>query len=57
MTNTAGDRALQYKTQLSNLEDLDYAKALTDVSQKKIQLEAAQATFASTSKLSLFNYI
>ena len=57
MTNTASDRALQYKTQLSNLEDLDYAKALTDVSQKKIQLEAAQATFASTSKLSLFDYI
>jgi flagellar hook-associated protein 3 FlgL len=57
MTYTAGDRDLQYKTQLSSLEDLDYAKALTDVSQKKIQLEAAQATFASMSKLSLFDYI
>ena len=57
MTNTAADRDLQYKIELSNLEDLDYAKALTDVSQKKVQLEAAQATFASTSKLSLFDYI
>lgn len=57
MTNSASDRDLQYKTQLSSLEDLDYAKALTDVSQKKTQLEAAQATFAATSKLSLFNYI
>lgn len=57
MTDTTQDRALQYDTQLSNLESLDYAKALTDVSQKKLQLEAAQATFATTAKLSLFDYI
>lgn len=57
MTNTAEDRTVQYKEQLSNLEDLDYAKALTDVAQKKLQLEAAQATFATTAKLSLFDYI
>lgn len=57
LKNMAEDRGLQYKQQLSNLQDLDYAKALTDVSQKKTQLEAAQATFAATSKLSLFDYI
>lgn len=57
MINTAGDRKLQYEQQLSNLQDLDYASALTAVSQQKLQLEAAQSTFALTSKLSLFNYI
>lgn len=53
----AGDRDLQYQTQLSGLQDLDYAKAISDVSQKKLQLEAAQSTFAITSKLSLFDHI
>lgn len=57
MGDTAADRKLQYKEQLSNLEDLDYAKALSDVSQKKLQLEASQATFAATAKLSLFDHI
>lgn len=57
MSNTAADRKLQYKEQLSNLQDLDYAEALTSVSQQKLQLEAAQSTYALTSKLSLFDYI
>lgn len=57
MGDISADRKLQYKEQLSNLEDLDYAKALSDVSQKKLQLEASQATFAATSKLSLFDHI
>src|SRR5574343_170777 len=57
MSNTAADTKLQYEEQLSNLGDLDYASALTSVSQKKLQLEAAQATYATTSKLSLFDYL
>lgn len=50
-------RGVQYDAQLSNLQDLDYAKAISDITQKKIQLEAAQATFSQTAKLSLFQYI
>lgn len=57
ISNMAADQKLQYKEQLSNLEDLDYASALSSVSQKKIQLEAAMASFTLTSKLSLFDYI
>ena len=57
MANTSADRKLQYKEQLSNLQDLDYAEALTSVSQQKMQLEAAQSTYALTAKLSLFDYI
>lgn len=57
MANTAEDRSLQYAQQLSDIEDLDYAKAITEVSQKKLQLDATQATFAKTAQLSLFSYL
>jgi flagellar hook-associated protein 3 FlgL len=57
LKNMSEDRKLQYKEQLSNLQDLDYAKALSDVTQQKVQLEAAQSTFSATAKLTLFNYI
>ena len=57
MSNTAEDRKVQYAQQLSAIEDLDYAKAITEISQKKLQLEATQATFAKTAQLSLFIYI
>lgn len=57
LSNTASDRDLQYKTQLSNLEDLNYAEAFTNVSQKKVQLEAAQTTYMMVAKLSLFDHI
>jgi flagellar hook-associated protein 3 FlgL len=57
LTNTSSDRKLQYKEQLSNLQDLDLAKAISDVKQQTVQLEAAQSTFSATAKLTLFTYI
>ncbi|KRB93332.1 flagellar hook-associated protein FlgL [Noviherbaspirillum sp. Root189] len=51
------DRDISYATALSNLEDLDYTKAITDFSKQKIMLEAAQQAFVKTTGLSLFNYI
>lgn len=36
---------------------LDYAKAISELSQGQLQLQAAQQSFASTSKLTLFNFI
>lgn len=54
----AGDALdLQYQTTLSQVQDLDYAKALSDYSKTEVMLEAAQKTFTSTVKLSLFDYI
>ena len=50
-------QGVQYDEQLSNLQDLDYAKAISEITQKKIQLEAAQTTFSQTAKLSLFQYL
>lgn len=57
LSNTSSDRDVQYKTQLSNLQDLDYASAITSLSQKKIQLEAAQTTYMMIAKLSLFDHL
>lgn len=57
VANVANDRAVQYESQLSDIQDVDYAKALTEVTKKKLQLEAAQSTFSATSQLSLFDYI
>ncbi|RJF98666.1 flagellar hook-associated protein FlgL [Noviherbaspirillum saxi] len=51
------DRDLSYAQALSNLEDLDYTKAITDFSKQKIMLEAAQQAFVKTTGLTLFNFI
>ena len=49
--------SLQYQQRLSNLQDIDYAKAITDLTRAQTGLQAAQQSFANISKLSLFNYL
>jgi len=51
------DTKLTLKTALSNVEDLDMAVAITQMQKQMLSLEAAQASFAKVSQLSLFNYI
>jgi len=51
------DRALQYSETLSRLQDLDYAKAASELIQQQVNLEAAQKSFAKVAGLSLFNYL
>ena len=51
------DTKLSLKTALSNVEDLDMATAITQMQKQMLSLEAAQASFAKVSQLSLFNYI
>ncbi len=48
---------LSLKTVLSDIEDLDYAKAITEMNKQMLSLEAAQSSFAKISQLNLFNYI
>ncbi|MBE0621528.1 MAG: flagellar hook-associated protein FlgL [Burkholderiales bacterium] len=56
--NSAGDdRALLYNQTLSTLQDLDYAKAASELTQQQVNLEAAQKSFVKVAGLSLFNYI
>jgi flagellar hook-associated protein 3 FlgL len=56
--NVAGSALdLQYQSALSDVQDLDYAQALSDFTKTQTLLEAAQKTFSSTVKLSLFDFI
>lgn len=57
LTEGAADLDLQYATTLSELQDLDYTKAISEFTQQQIQLEAAQKTFAQVSRLSLFDIL
>ncbi len=56
-TSVVDDTTLALKTTLSNIEDLDYATAITQMNRQMLALEAAQSSFAKVSQLSLFNYI
>lgn len=55
--NTGEDLQLQYASSLSELQDLDYNKAITDMARKQLQLEAAQLSFKQISQLSLFSIL
>jgi flagellar hook-associated protein 3 FlgL len=55
--NAAADLAQQYATTLSQLQDLDYAKAISDLTFQQVSLEAAQKSFLRVQGLSLFEYI
>lgn len=57
MKNVGEDVNLQYKSDLSRFQDLDYVSAITDMSKQKMTLEAAQLSFKQTSSLSLFQYL
>jgi flagellar hook-associated protein 3 FlgL len=51
------DLGLQFQQALSKLQDVDYAQAISDLTRKQVQLEAAQQSFLKVSQLSLFNYL
>jgi flagellar hook-associated protein 3 FlgL len=48
---------LQYKTQHSNLVDLDLDKALSDSMQVQLQLQAAMQSYTQLTGLTIFNYL
>ncbi|MBX9901474.1 MAG: flagellar hook-associated protein FlgL [Burkholderiaceae bacterium] len=56
--DTAGEgTGINFKQELSELQGIDYAKAITELNQQQTTLQAAQQSFAKTTSLSLFNYI
>jgi flagellar hook-associated protein 3 FlgL len=57
LDNSGSAVGLVFKEQLSKLQDLDYAKAITELNQQQVTLQAAQQSFIKTTSLSLFNYI
>ena len=57
LTSVGQDASLLYEQRVSDLQDLDYTKAISDLSKKQLQLEAAQQSFKQTTQLSLFNIL
>ena len=57
LNGVSQDMNLQYSDTLSRLQDVDYTKAITDMTQQQTQLQAAQKSFVEVSKLSLFSYV
>jgi len=55
--NTSEGISLDHGRRLSELLDLDYAKAISDLSQRQIELQAAQKSFISVTSLNLFNLL
>ena len=54
---TGEDLNLQYKSKLSELQDVNFNKAVSDLNQQQTSLTAAQKSFKQVSDLSLFNYL
>ncbi len=48
---------LQLETTLSDVQDLDYTEAISRLNLQLVALQAAQQTFVTTQRLSLFDYL
>ena len=57
LTSSLSSRTVQGQQTLSNLQDLDYNKALSDFARQQVALQAAKQSFTKVSGLSLFNYL
>jgi len=55
--NINSSQTLNDKAQMSNIVDVNYAQAVSQLSQQQTQFQAALQSYASISKLSLFNYV
>jgi len=53
----AADQKLHYQEELSRLTDLDYAAAISSLTQQQTSLQAAQQSYLRITGLSLFNYL
>jgi flagellar hook-associated protein 3 FlgL len=54
---TAQSQQTTMTASVSTLQDVNYAAATTQLSTEELALQAAQESYASISKLSLFNYV
>lgn len=57
LRNSGDSMGEQYKTMISQLQDVDFNQAISDLTRQKTSLEAAQKSFMIVSELSLFNYM
>ncbi|MES2534892.1 MAG: flagellar hook-associated protein FlgL [Pseudomonadota bacterium] len=57
LDSAGADLDVQYQQTLSDLQSLDYAKAISDLTQQQFTLEAAQKSFMIVSGMSLFKML
>lgn len=57
LDNAGNARNVQLSGALSEIQDIDFAQALTLLSRQQFTLEAAQQSFSRTASLSLFNFL
>lgn len=57
LQSTGEDLSLQFKQTLSDLQDIDYNQAISDLVQQQTNLQAAQQTFTRIAGLSLFDFM
>ncbi len=55
--SAGADVNLQYTTALSGLQDLDYAKSISDLNLQQVYLQAAQQSFLKVTSLNLFSLL
>jgi flagellar hook-associated protein 3 FlgL len=55
--SVAEENILRMKTTLSDVKDVDYTQAITQMNKDLLALEAAQSSFSKISQLNLFDYI
>ncbi|HYD61009.1 MAG TPA: flagellar hook-associated protein FlgL [Noviherbaspirillum sp.] len=57
LDNMGDDLNIQYESALSDLQDLDYVQAITNLTKQQTVLQAAQQSFVKVSGLTLFNFL
>jgi flagellar hook-associated protein 3 FlgL len=57
LTNIQSSLNIQYQQTLSSLQEVDYSKAITTLTQEQTALEATQKSFLQVQSMSLFNYM
>lgn len=57
LDSQGSDLELQYEKRLSELRDVDFAQAISELNKRQVYLEAAQKSFSTVTRLSLFDFI
>jgi flagellar hook-associated protein 3 FlgL len=57
LSSLADDRSVAQNTEISSIEDLDYAQAASELAKRNLALQAAMSAYAQTGKKSLFDFL
>jgi flagellar hook-associated protein 3 FlgL len=57
LNSQGSDLGIQYEKRISELRDVDFAQAISELNKRQVYLEAAQKSFSTVTRLSLFDFI